>query len=54
MKTQNIISNKKLDKQFSHLIYYTYIKLQLEEYLKYILMYLTDLKDKYNIILELQ
>ena len=45
---------RNFDGQFSYSMYYAQIKLQFEEYLKYISMYLTDLKDKYNIILELQ
>ena len=35
-------------------MYYVYVKLQLEKHLKYIFMYLTDLKNKYNMILKFQ
>ena len=43
---------KNFDEQFLYLMYYAHVKLQLEEHLKYVFIYLTDLKNKYNIILE--
>ena len=45
---------KNFDKQFSYLMYYVQMKLWLEKHLKYMFMYLTNLKNKYNIILEFQ
>ena len=43
---------KNFDEQFLYSIYYTHMKLQFEEHFEYMFIYLTDLKNKYNIILE--
>ena len=43
---------RNFNKQFSYSIYYAYVKLQLEEHFEYMFIYLTNLKDKYNMILE--
>ena len=45
---------KNFNEQFSYSIYYAQMKLQFEEHLEYMFMYLTDLKNKYNMILEFQ
>ena len=45
---------RNFNEQFSYSMYYAHVKLQLEEHLEYMSMYLTDLKDKYDMILKFQ
>ena len=45
---------KNFDEQFLYSMYYAHVKLQLEEHFEYVFMYLTNLKNKYDMILEFQ
>ena len=45
---------RNFNEQFLYSMYYAHVKLQLEKYLEYVSMYLTNLKNKYNMILEFQ
>ena len=45
---------RNFDKQFLYSMYYAHVKLQLKEHLEYVFMYLTDLKNKYDMILKFQ
>ena len=43
---------KNFNEQFSYLIYYAHVKLQFEEHLEYVFMYLINLKNKYEMLLK--
>ncbi len=45
---------RNFDKQFLYSMYYAQVKLWFKKYFKYILMYLINLKNKYDMILEFQ
>ena len=43
---------RNFDEQFLYSMYYAHVKLQFKEHFEYMFIYLTNLKDKYNMILE--